>query len=144
MKNDSAVDSIDYLKFETVEDMIDLLLEKLETVEHGDYESVKLYGNGELMLSIIKLFFTLDKYSHLQIGCLHVTASWFDMNETSEYVLEISDDYTVCIQNAIQDDVALLNESKFTICMNYCNQDIFDNVISEGTALVIANLSTKK
>lgn len=144
MKSDNDVLGITYGEFKDLEHIIDLLLDKSKSIEHEDYESVTFYGNGEIMLSVIKKLLTLDKYCHLRIGYIEVAASWFDENANDEYVLEISNDDVVSIQPAWNGDILFSNESKFTVCMINCSKEIFDNVILNDAALVIAGLSTKK
>ena len=141
---DLNICDIDYMNFEDPEILVDFLIDKLKSEKHDEYESVKLYGNDELMFDILTILLKSDKYNYIRIGCIELSLKWFDRNERSEYVFEISENNVASIQVAWGDNSPLLNESKFTICMNYCSQEIFDNVVSDGTPLIIANISTKK
>lgn len=136
----NEIDLIDCIEFENIEDLIDLLLDRLETVQHEDYESVKLYGNSELIMSAIKLIISSKKYDKLRIGYIDITSFWYDTNINDNYIIEISQDFVVCIQSAFSDGTVLQNEAKFTICMNDCDTSILENIMSEGTSFVVANI----
>lgn len=132
-------DNIDSAEFDTVSDLIDTLLAQAKINPRSEFESVKLYGNSQLMILALKYLLSLETVP-IKIGYIDFTSGWYDLEVKDEYVLEISEDFTACVQSAWNGNLPLSNEAKYTICMGYCSTDVIENCMIEGTPLVIGNL----
>ena len=128
--------------FATIDELIWCAIHAVNEIENEELESVKLFGNSHLMLDILKRLFVDPQYEFIKIGCIDVTAAWFDQNEKDDYVLELNSDYELSIQSAWNDGRILKHEAKYAILpVSIISNDIIASVIEEDIPFLVANFS---
>lgn len=132
---------INYVDFPNVDSLFCYLIDKANSIQNDDYDSAKLYGNGELMLTILKHVLSLDRYDFIKIGCIDYCANWYDINVMDDYILELNSNYELSIQSAWNGTILFENEAKYTVCMNYCSNAILCNALENNTPVIIANIN---
>ena len=133
--------SIDCVDFPNIDSLLLYLIDRVRFVQDDDYESVKLYGSGKLMLEILKRVLSLDRYDFIRVGCIDYCGVWYDENVIDDYVLELNSDYELSFQSAWNDIILFENEAKYTICMDYCRDSIIENVLKNNTPVIIAKIN---
>lgn len=126
-----------------IEGIIDTLIDATQK-PHDEYESVKLYGDSELILKCLKHIMSSDKYDGIAIASLDITSSDVDSVCKNDYVLTITDDQELYIQSAWNDDILFANEAKFVICQYGISSLVVDNVLRDNTKIFIAKIITQK
>jgi len=137
MKKTNVTETV---RYNTIAELIYNLLCHLKADEHKNYESVKLYGNSQLMFDILKYIFQFMQDS-IKIGYIDITSNWYDENEKQSYVLEISEDMVLGIQSVWNGNLPLFDESKFSICMDYCDEEIISSISVSGSKFVIGTMN---
>lgn len=127
----------------TIDGIIDTLIDAARK-PHDEYESVKLYGNSELILKCLKHIMSSDKYDGITIASLDITSSDIDSVCKDDYILTITDDQELYIQSAWNDDILFANEAKFVICQYGISSLVVENVLRDNTEILIAKIITQK
>jgi len=126
-------------KYSSVGELIDALIDK-STEYHKDYESVKLYGNSEFIISVLRRIIKDDKYNFLNICSVDIISSTVDPVCNDDYVLSLYDN-GIYIQSAWNVDSLFKNEAKYTICIFGTPEYIINNVLLDTTPIEIAELN---
>jgi len=126
-------------KYSSVGELIDALIDK-STEYHEDYESVKLYGNSEFIISVLRYIIKNDKYNFLNICSVDIISSTVDHVCNDDYVLSLYDN-GIYIQSAWNADSLFKNEAKYTICIFGTPEYIINNVLLDTTPIEIAELN---
>lgn len=130
---------IKQVSYSSIDGLLDELLSHIDD-KHEEFESVKLYGNGNIMLGLLKHILT-SKFVNLKIGTVNFSTTGYDTFCKDEYSFEISEDRTICIQSAWNDSEPFLNEAKFAMVVG-CSPEIVENIMKENSEFVVANLMT--
>jgi hypothetical protein len=130
---------IEFISFDNIEDVIDMLLQKL-SLQNDDYESVKFYGDFDIIIMMLRCILGNKKYTEISVASIDVTSSEIDSVCKSDYVLIITDDKELYIQSAWNGDILFSNNAKFTICCSSICMNIVSNVMHDNTPIVIASI----
>lgn len=107
-------------------------------IPYEDFESVKLYADGNFMLEFLKYIILNDgKYGLIKLCMIDVIASGIDFAVTDEYVLALDSNLNVYIQNVWNGDRPFLNEAKFTIVTCDCSEDVMHNIFLDETPIMV-------
>lgn len=136
------IDLVTNKNFSTIDELIWCAIHAVNEFENEESESVKLFGNSDTMYEILKKLIVDPQYGFIKIGCIDWSANWFDQNKKDDYVLEINDNYEVCIQSAWNGDQILKHESKYIICLvSICSNDLLKSLVAENVPLFVAEIS---
>ena len=138
-KHKSHVDNIEYMAYKNISEIIDAL-RQASALSHEDYESVKLYGDSEFILSALRCIISNKKYSDIVIASIDITSSNIDLNCKDDYVLTLYDD-ELYIQSAWNGNSLYMNDAKFTICQSEVPEHIFFNILKSKTPVKICDFS---
>lgn len=135
----SSQNNIEYITYNSIGEIIDALRKALKS-PHEEYDSVKLYGNSEFIISVLKYIIQSKEYEEITIASINVTLHDIDLECRDDYVLSIYDD-ELYIQSAWNNDQLFENEAKFTICHSSVPDYIIECVTRSCTPVKICNLS---
>lgn len=130
---------IENTKYNSIGELVDALI-RVSATYHEDYESVKLYGDSEFIISVLKYIIKNDKYDFLNICSVDITSSTIDPDCSDDYVLSLYDD-GIYIQSAWNGDNLFRNEAKYTICISDTPSYIIDNILLDDTPIEICELN---
>lgn len=134
-KSTDKIENIEYVTFKDIGEIVSAL-EQASIVPNDDYDSVKLYGNSEFIISAMRHIISNERYSNITIASIDITSSVVDPVCKDDYVLSIYNN-ELYIQSAWNDDYLYMNEAKFTICQSGTPDYIIKNVIKCGTPVKI-------
>lgn len=135
IKNSDQIENIEYVAFKNIGEIVNVL-EQASFVPNDDYDSVKLYGNSEFIISAMRHIISNERYSDITVASIDITSSIVDPVCKDDYVLSIYNN-ELYIQSAWNDDCLYMNEAKFTICQSGTPDYIIKNVIKCGTPVKI-------
>lgn len=135
IKNNDQIENIEYVTFKNIGEIISAL-EQASFIPNDDYDSVKLYGNSEFIISAMRHIISNERYSDITITSIDITSSVVDPVCKDDYVLSIYNN-ELYIQSAWNDDCLYMNEAKFTICQSGIPDYIIKNVTKCGTPVKI-------
>ena len=135
IKTSDQIENIEYVTFKDIDEIVSAL-EQASFVPNDDYDSVKLYGNSEFIISAMRHIISNERYSDITIASIDITSSVVDPACKDDYVLSIYNN-ELYIQSAWNDDCLYMNEAKFTICQSGTPDYIIKNVIKCGTPVKI-------
>lgn len=135
IKTSDQIENIEYVTFKDIDEIVSAL-EQASFVPNDDYDSVKLYGNSEFIVSAMHHIISNERYSDITIASVDITSSVVDPVCKDDYVLSIYNN-ELYIQSAWNDDCLYMNEAKFTICQSGTPDYIIKNVIKCGTPVKI-------
>lgn len=135
IKNTNQIENIEYVTFKDIDEIVSAL-EQASFVPNDDYDSVKLYGDSEFIISVMRHIISNERYSDITIASIDITSSVVDPVCKDDYVLSIYNN-ELYIQSAWNDDCLYMNEAKFTICQSGTPDYIIKNVIKCGTPVKI-------
>ena len=135
IKTSDQIENIEYVTFKDIDEIVSAL-EEASFVPNDDYDSVKLYGNSEFIVSAMHHIISNERYSDITIASVDITSSVVDPVCKDDYVLSIYNN-ELYIQSAWNDDCLYMNEAKFTICQSGTPDYIIKNVIKCGTPVKI-------
>lgn len=134
-KNTSQIENIEYVTFKDIDEIVSAL-EQASFVPNDNYDSVKLYGDSEFIISVMRHIISNERYSGITIASIDITSPVVDPVCKDDYVLSIYNN-ELYIQSAWNDDCLYMNEAKFTICQSGTPDYIIKNVIKCGTPVKI-------
>lgn len=132
---------IEYATYENINEII-YVLKQATTLPHDDYDSVKLYGNSEFIISVLRCILSNKKHSDILIASIDITSSTIDSTCKDDYVL-ILYNKELYIQSSWNKNCLYMNEAKFTICQYGVPDYILDNVLKSNTPVQICDFSIK-
>ena len=135
IKNTNQIENIEYVTFKDIDEIVSAL-EQASFVPNDDYDSVKLYGDSEFIISVMRHIISNERYSDITIASIDITSPIVDPVCKDDYVLSIYNN-ELYIQSAWNDDCLYMNEAKFTICQSGTPDYIIKNVIKCGTPVKI-------
>lgn len=131
--------NIEYIEYKSIEEIIDVL-QYASTLPHEEYDSVKLYGSSEFIISVLHCIMTNEKYfNNITIASVDISLSDIDPVCKDDYVLILYGD-ELYIQSSWNDDRLFMNEAKFTICQYGVPEYILHNAMESKTPVQICNL----
>lgn len=128
--------NLKHVAYDSVRQVIDTLLLNSE-FPHPEYESVKLYGDADLIIDALCAIFR--DYPNLDIALIDIIASGVDHATNDEYVLAIYGK-EVYVQSAWNGLEPFRNEAKFAICQSGISPKIIEQILSEETEAEIATI----
>lgn len=134
--------NIKYVTYNSIYEIINSL-QRASKSPHEEYDSVKLYGSSEFIISILKCIIKSKKYKEITIASINVTSHDIDPECRDDYVLSICNN-ELYIQSAWNDNRLFENEAKFTICHSSVPDYIIECATRSCTPVIICNLSYQK